>query len=68
MTAQSIRQSKAIAAYAAEVRKQEERARIARLERARRRLVRRFVTERNGWLFAAAIAGAAAAVVAIKVI
>lgn len=68
MSAQTIRQMRAVAAYAAEVKKQEERERIARLERARRRLIRRFVTERNGWLFGALCVGAAAAVAALKVI
>lgn len=67
MNSMTIRQAKALAAYTAEIRKQEERERIARLERARQRLVRRFVTERSGWLFAAAAVGASFAVVLLRI-
>lgn len=64
---QSIAQAKALAAYNAEVRKQEERDRIARIERVKKRLIRRFVRERSGWLLAAASIGAAVAVVAQRI-
>lgn len=63
----TIAQQRALAAHNAEVRKQEERDRIARLERVKKRLIRRFVRERSGWLLAAASIGAALAVVLLRV-
>lgn len=68
MSSLTIRQAKALAAYSAEIRKQEERARIARLNAARQRLVRRFVRDKSGWLFAAASVGAGFAIVVLRVI
>lgn len=62
----TIRQVKALAAYRAQLNKQEEQRRAARLDAIRERLLRRFITDRNGWLFAAAAVGAALAVVLIR--
>lgn len=59
----TLRQHRALAAYRAQLNKQEEQRRLARLDAIRHRLLRRFITDRNGWLFAAAALGAAFAVV-----
>lgn len=64
----TIRQVKALAAYRAQLNKQEEQRRLARLDAIRERLLRRFITERNGWLFAAAATGAAFAVVITRLV
>ena len=64
---QTLRQQRAVAALTAEIRKQEERKRIERLNAARHRLIRRFITDRSGWLFAAACMGGAFVVVLFRV-
>lgn len=65
---QTIAQRRAWAAYRAEQNKRIEARRKARIEALRQKLVRRFVTESGGWVFAAACIGAAFAVLLIHTI
>ena len=55
----TINDERAFAAYRAELNRREEARRLARLDAIRNRLVRRFLTERGSWLFAAMSIGAA---------
>lgn len=64
---QSIRQSQALALYRAQLNRNAEAKRQARIEAMRIKLLRAYFRDKSGWLFAAMVAGAAMAVVILKV-
>lgn len=56
---QTIRQSRAMAAYRAQQNQRLAERRKRRIEAMRQKLMREFMHERSGWLFAAAVIGIA---------
>lgn len=63
MSAQTLNQQRAIAMHLAQRRKSLQERRKARLDAIRDRLVREFVMEGGGWVFAVLAAGAAIGIV-----
>lgn len=66
MSAHTIRQAKALAAYRAEFNKQAEKRRKARIEAMRRKILRQMFTDKSSWLFASATLGAAFAIIFLR--
>lgn len=63
---QTIRQSKAIAAYRAQLNKSAEAKRQKRIEAMKTRLIRRYVREKSGWAYAFLSAGIALGIVIVR--
>jgi hypothetical protein len=64
---QTVAQAKALASYNALLNQQAEARRKARIEAAKQRLIRRFVREKSGYLYAFLSAGVALGVVIVRV-